>query len=625
MAVNASFPVWANELAEKYRGGTIIEFVVHGAVLDLVRATGAKGAADYVSLNTFLTEHIFPRRDAVISYDVSRGITFTKDETATEFNRVVQAIDTASGTNYSAQGLPRDARRALYLIERFIRAKVDPRGPVKPKSVGIIIDFAAMVCPAGDPSHMSSEEQATLVTLLRWANDQAFVSADLTVLLVCENLAELSPALVKSPYIGKVEVKLPDEAERREFLEHRFGQLPALQRLTKVDVKVMAKLTAGLSRINLHHVTAQAAKNEAEINADFLNRQKKELIEKECYGLLEFLAPRYTMDAVSGHANVKNWLEEDAKLIREGRVDALPMGYLIMGPVGTGKTFLIQCYTGSIGIPCVKMLNFRSQWQGVTEGNWEKILNVLKATGPVGVIIDEADAALGQRDSSGDSGTSSRIFSQLAATMGDTRYRGHILWFLITCRPDILPIDLKRQGRAEVHIPLFYPETMDEQKIMFEVLAKKCGVQLAEDIKTMNVVLPKREPIKTDIDEDDDDHDHDDEGHGDEGHVCSKPARKKKIAAVLREESMLSGAEIEAILIRSKRRAYLNGREVVTKDDLGVEAKSFVPSVTGMELALQIATAIGECSDQRFLPQQFRDVDRADVINFISRMKAFLE
>ncbi|HZV00673.1 MAG TPA: AAA family ATPase [Planctomycetota bacterium] len=609
MAQNASFPSWANDLAEKYRGGTIIEFIVHGAVLDLVRAQGAKGGAEYVSLKTFLEEHIFPRRDAVITYDVSRGLTFTKEETAADFNRVVQAIDTASGTNYAAQGLPRDARRALYLIERYLRAKVDPRGPVKPKSVGVILDFANMICPAGDPSHMSSEEQATLVTLLRWANEPVFVNADLTVILVCENLAELSPALVKSPFIGKVEIKLPEEAERREFLEHRFQQLPALQRLAKVETKVMAKLTAGLSRVNLHHVTAQAAKNEAEITGDFLNKQKKDLIEKECYGLLEFLAPRYTMDAVSGHGAVKQWLEEDAKLIREGRVDALPMGYLIMGPVGTGKTFLIQCYTGSIGIPCVKLLNFRSQWQGVTEGNWEKILNVLKATGPVGVIIDEADAALGQRDSSGDSGTSSRIFSQLAATMGDTRYRGHILWFLITCRPDILPIDLKRQGRAEVHIPLFYPESEEEQRTMFKVLAKKIGANIAEDA-LKDVVMPKRAGTVDLGSLDAEGHDHEEHEHDES---CEHGDEQPSLSDIVNSQTALSGAEIEALLVRVKRRAYLNGREQITKDDVDQEAKAFSPSLSYSELALQIASAIVECSDKRFLPEKFRHLDRGQL------------
>ena len=106
----------------------------------------------------------------------------------------------------------------------------------------------------------------------------------------------------------------------------------------------------------------------------------------------------------------------------------------------------------------MKFLNFRSQWQGVTEGNLEKILKLLHAMWPVGVIIDEADAFLGDRNQEGDSGTSNRVFAQLASFMGNTEYRGKIVWFLITSRPDLLPVDLKRQGRAEEHLALFYPQ-----------------------------------------------------------------------------------------------------------------------------------------------------------------------
>jgi len=135
------------------------------------------------------------------------------------------------------------------------------------------------------------------------------------------------------------------------------------------------------------------------------------------------------------------------------------MGYLISSPVGTGKTFLAECYAGSVGIPCLKLLNFRSKYVGETEGNIEKILKVLRVMGPVVVMIDEADAALGDRDQQGDSGTSSRVFAQIASQMGNTEYRGKIIWFLMTCRPDLLSIDLKRQGRAEVHMAMFYPQT----------------------------------------------------------------------------------------------------------------------------------------------------------------------
>ena len=51
------------------------------------------------------------------------------------------------------------------------------------------------------------------------------------------------------------------------------------------------------------------------------------------------------------------------------------MGYLLCGPVGTGKTFMAMCAAGEIGIPCVVLKNFRSKYVGETEGNLERVLS----------------------------------------------------------------------------------------------------------------------------------------------------------------------------------------------------------------------------------------------------------
>ena len=51
----------------------------------------------------------------------------------------------------------------------------------------------------------------------------------------------------------------------------------------------------------------------------------------------------------------------------------------------------------------------------------------------------------------------------LAKEMSDTRNRGRIIWVFATSRPDLLEVDLKRQGRLDVHIPLFPPETPEER------------------------------------------------------------------------------------------------------------------------------------------------------------------
>ena len=295
-----------------------------------------------------------------------------------------------------------------------------------------------------------------------------------------------------------------------------------------------------------------------DINA--FRKLKKGLIERQCHDLVTFLEPGHTLDMVVGHDAAKDRLRLDARWIVEGRLDAAPMGYLICGPVGTGKTFISECYAGSIGIPCLVLKNFRSKYVGETEGNLEKVLNVLRSLGPVMVIIDEADAALGNREGGGDSGTSSRVFSMIASQMGNTRYRGKIIWMLLTSRPERLPIDLKRQGRAEVHIPLFYPKSEEEIRSMFAVMCRKNKVKLADN--AIPDVSPDRE---------------------------------------------LSGADIESVVLNAKREMMADDRDELTAQDLEMSLESFIPSAQGMEKERQELCAVLECTDRRFLTDHWKE------------------
>jgi SpoVK/Ycf46/Vps4 family AAA+-type ATPase len=255
------------------------------------------------------------------------------------------------------------------------------------------------------------------------------------------------------------------------------------------------------------------------------------------------------------------------------------MGYLVSGPVGTGKTFLVTCFAGDIGVPCVKFLNFRSQWQGVTEGNLEKILALLRSMWPVGVIIDEADAFLGDRNQQGDSGTSNRVFAQLATFMANTEYRGRIVWFLITSRPDLLPIDLKRQGRAEEHLALFYPETDAEYDELFRIMLKKAGL---------------KSPVQS-------------------------------IREVVADPAGLSGADIEAILARSTLAADGNADPTqLDAESLRAAFADFIPASSPLERELQILVAVQECTSREVLPAQYRNLDRTALRERINQLRALL-
>jgi ATPases of the AAA+ class len=274
----------------------------------------------------------------------------------------------------------------------------------------------------------------------------------------------------------------PRKADRQAYIDWALEERDDLFRAhSDVSPEALAGNSAGLNYTQLRTILADVLENQNRLTPETLSGLKKEFIEAEAYGMLEFIETDNSLDLIAGHTAAKDHLRQAAQAVQTGQHDILPMGYLVSGPVGCGKTFLINCFAGEIGIPMVKLKNFRSQWQGVTEGNLEKILNLLEAMTPVAVMIDEADAALGNRNMQGDSGVSQRVFSQIVSFMSDPAHRGKVIFFLVTARPDLMPVDLKRQGRAEEHLSLFYPYTRDDREELLRVMMDRTGVDLPID------------------------------------------------------------------------------------------------------------------------------------------------
>jgi SpoVK/Ycf46/Vps4 family AAA+-type ATPase len=483
-------------------------------------------------------------------------------------------VDAVHGTSHE-RALPREPLPFFALLDAFLK-QVIYREPTL--GVAVIVPYAETLVPESS-GEASAEDRAIRVYVQKWATDPALLAANVTIVLVTENLADVSARLVRSPQTVEIEVPRPDEAERRQFLE---AVRPASWYAERSDLPVprLAQVMSGLTRIQIRQILASVDEHGGRVDAVALREQKKSVIEAECYGLLEYVESRFGLDMVAGHDGVKARLRRAAQAILAGRLQGVPMGYLIAGPVGSAKTFMVNCFTGEIGFPCVKFLNFRSQWQGVTEGNLEKILKVLHAMWPVGVIIDEADAFLGDRNQEGDSGTSNRVFASLASFMGNTEYRGKIVWFLITSRPDLLPVDLKRQGRAEEHLALFYPQTLDEHDALFRVMLAKSGV--ATEVTS--------------------------------------------IRAVSDDPSGLSGADIEAVLARALLAAGVDGdgRPAVSREVLRQAFADFIPATSTLEREMQILAAVQECTSREVLPAPYRDMDRNDVTTRLAELRAII-
>jgi SpoVK/Ycf46/Vps4 family AAA+-type ATPase len=580
--VSASFehyPRWARTLAHGIRARLGNTFILHGNTHDLAPVpkppAEPRQMADFVPLTRFLGDWIFGQRDVVIEYQRANGAIFHTRESHRHFTEAVEVVDAIHGTEL-ARSLPREPAVFFSLLDSFLKQVVHKQPPL---GVAVIFPYVETLIPESS-GEASAEDRAVRVFVQKWATDPSLLAANITFVLVTENLADISSRIVRSPQTVEVEVERPDEGERLRFLRAvRDDQWFAAK--SDLPVERLAQLTSGLTRIQLRQVLSSVDEQGGRLDAAALRLQKKTVIEAECFGLLEYVESRFGLDMVSGHQGVKDRLRRAAQAILAGRLRGVPMGYLIAGPVGSAKTFLVNCFTGEIGFPCVKFLNFRSQWQGVTEGNLEKILKLLHAMWPVGVIIDEADAFLGDRNQQGDSGTSNRVFAQLSNFMANTEYRGKIVWFLITCRPDLLPIDLKRQGRAEEHLALFYPETDEEHDALFRIMVKKAGLQT--------------------------------------------PA--SRIKEVTDDPKGLSGADIEAILARAVLAAdavNANGDPEVPVETLRRAFADFIPATSPLERELQILVAVQECTSREVLPDSYRQMDREALLARINELRVML-
>ena len=571
--MSAELPAWATEMRDLFRSGSAAQFLIHGNVFDVV-----PNGARMLSLPAFLDEVMFGTYDVVLRYDRSRGVRATRGG-----KEWTDWLTNALGPERSP-ALLREPGSALELIDRFLLRTLNlqaiAEGRPAPRRIAVLIEFAEFVVPRGDALQLGGPFAANVVKVLGWANDPAIAQANIVTVLISEAQHDLNSLVVENPHAAALHVPLPARAEMIAYVNAlAASEFPQLTTESDVPLESVGDRLTGLSRVGARAGIALALRNRRRLTTAWLSGVKKELIERECQGLLEFIESPFTLDNVAGLEEVKGWLREDATLLKREALHALPMGYLIAGRIGTGKTFLVQCWAGELGIPCVVFKNFRDRWVGATESNLEKIFAVLRALGQVVVFVDEADQASGRRNGGdGDSGLSGRVYAMLAKEMSDTRNRGRIIWVFATSRPDLLEVDLKRQGRLDVHIPLFPPETAAERRALLLAIARKLKFPLAESD------LPALDQV-----------------------------------------SGLGGHELEGVLVRALRIHELApAPKRLLKDVLADVLRDVRPSPHTRKLEYMDLVAVKECTDARFLPPRFRDLSPEEIESRIDGLQRFM-
>lgn len=281
-------PGWAIELVTLYESAAANQFVLHGNVYDRVLLPLGKG--ELGSISDFLLRVLMPRFDVILSYDIGNGIRIEKGgEVFSQWPAFKEN-----------QQLPKTPRPAIETLTHYFRyiANLGRLGRGKTQ-VGCFIKAAHLVAPAL-PGGLDYDLNALALLMRDWASDTLLIEHDLATFLIAENLNDLHPMLATNPRAALVKVPLPSPGDLTRAFSLLAPAFPtALQNYTTNLGHAAAQL-AGASLGAVETMLKTREHKKAPLTDTDLVQLKKQLIEKECAGLIEFIESKRTLDDLYG-------------------------------------------------------------------------------------------------------------------------------------------------------------------------------------------------------------------------------------------------------------------------------------------------------------------------------------
>lgn len=376
-----------------------------------------------------------------------------------------------------------------------------------------------------------------------------------------QNIIFLAPSITIPESLQKdivvYDFKLPTFEDIRSLLDEMI-ELNKYNEKIKIDINddeknKLCRAALGLTYQEAENAFARAIVHGGSLSIDdlaIINEEKCQVIRKT--EILEFIKTDVRISDIGGLDNLKKWLEKRNKSwLQSAKKYSLPApkGILITGVPGCGKSLCAKAMSASWQLPLLRldMGKIFSGIVGSSEENMRKAIKTAEAVSPCILWIDEIEKGLNNTRSSGDSGTSARIFGTFLTWMQEKEKPV----FVVATSNDIscLPAELLRKGRFD--------------EIFFVDLPTK-----TERIEIFDLHLNKRL-----IDE----------------YVSKSVEIADELLNNLADETEgYSGAEIEQIIIEALFEAYYNNRPLMV-DDIKKSIRNSVPlSVTQSEQIIAI-------------------------------------
>ncbi len=276
---------------------------------------------------------------------------------------------------------------------------------------------------------------------------------------------------------------------------------------------------------------------------------------------------KITFADVAGADEEKEELSEIVDFLKEPRkytdIGArVPKGVLLVGPPGTGKTYLAKAVAGEAGVPFLSISgsDFVEMYVGVGASRVRDLFEQAKKNQPAIVFIDEIDAVGRQRGAGLGGGHDEReqTLNQLLVEMDGFATNEGVIIIAATNRPDILDTALLRPGRFDRQIYIGLPDQKAREAIL-NIHAR--GKQIGPDVDMGVVARSTAGFSPADL-----------ENLLNEAALLSARAKKKQISMEILSEAIIkviAGPEKKSRAVSEKERrltAYHEaGHAVVTR------------------------------------------------------------
>jgi cell division protease FtsH len=207
---------------------------------------------------------------------------------------------------------------------------------------------------------------------------------------------------------------------------------------------------------------------------------------------------KITFADVAGLDEEKEELEEVVDFLKNPKKynnlgARIPKGILLIGPPGTGKTYISKAAAGEAGVPfySISGSDFVEMFVGVGASRVRDLFEQAKKTAPCIIFIDEIDAVGRKRGAGLGGGHDEReqTLNQLLVEMDGFGDNTGIIILAATNRPDILDSALLRPGRFDRQVVIGIPDIKGREAI-FRVHSRNKPLDESVDAK----VLARRTP-----------------------------------------------------------------------------------------------------------------------------------